>query len=204
MARPKSIYSAHPSIAMTIKWVKDLPEKTSKSLDEWVSFIKKKGPKTAEARRDWLKKEYKLGTNTAWWLADHADGKGKEDLDPEAYVAKAEEWVAAMKEKKPLLVPFYEEVLRRVLKLGSDVKVCPCQTMVPFYRNNVFGKVTFSTRTRLDLGLCLRGIPFNERLTDTGGTAKKDRITHNIAITSLASLDAEADHWLLLAYEMDA
>jgi hypothetical protein len=204
MAKAKSIYSPHPSIAMTIKWVKGLPVKTGKSLEQWISFINKNGPKTVEARRNWLKKEYKLGTNTAWWLADHAEGKRQEDLDPKAYIAKAEEWVAAMKAKKPLLVPFYEEVLQRVFQLGSDVKVCPCQTMVPFYRNNVFGKVTFSTRTRLDLGLCLRGVPFTKRLTDTGGTAKKDRITHNLAIASLDDLDAEVNAWLLKAYEMDA
>lgn len=204
MARKKSIYTPHPSIAMTIKWVKDLPEKTGRSLEDWVRYIQKKGPETVESRRDWLKTELKLGTNTASWLADYSVGKGQEDLDLNAYLAKAEEWVATMIKNKPLLKPLYDEVLKRVFALGNDVKVSPCQTMVPFYRNNVFSKATFSTQSRLDVGFCLRGIPFTTRLTDTGGTAKKDRITHKVAITTLDDLDAEFDRWLLKAYEMDA
>ncbi|HKI04408.1 MAG TPA: hypothetical protein VKK31_20690 [Thermoanaerobaculia bacterium] len=41
------------------------------------------------------------------------------------------------------------------------------------------------------------------RLLDTGGFAKKDRITHRIPIASLAEIDAEVHRWLTVAYEMD-
>ncbi len=200
----KSIYSPHPSMALTIKWVKDLPEKTGRSLDEWKAFINKKGPATEKERTAWLKNELKLGTNTAHWLAAHSLGGGAEDLDPKEYLKKADEWVAEMCARKPNLEPLYWDVIALVQTLGKDVKICPCKTMVPFFRNNVFAKVTFSTKTRLDLGLCLRGVPFTHRLTDTGGTAKKDRITHNIAILAKEDIDAEAKRWLLKAYEMDA
>lgn len=203
MAR-KTIYSPHPSLALTMKWVKELPVKTGRSLDEWKAFINKKGPATEKERVAWLKQDLKLGTNTAHWLAVQSLGRGAEDLDPVEYLKKAEEWVADMCTRKPLLEPLYWDVIHLVKKLGKDVRICPCQTMVPFYRNNVFAKVTFSTRTRLDLGLCLRGVPFSSRLTDTGGTARKDRITHNIAILTKDDVDAELESWLLKAYEMDA
>lgn len=203
MAR-KTIYSPHPSLALTMKWVKELPVKTGRSLDEWKSFINKKGPATEKERVTWLKKDLNLGTNTAHWLAIQSLGGGAEDLDPVEYLKKAEQWVEEMCTRKPLLEPLYWDVIHLVKKLGKDVRICPCQTMVPFYRNNVFAKVTFSTRTRLDLGLCLRGVPFSSRLTDTGGTARKDRITHNIAILSKDDVDGELESWLLKAYEMDA
>lgn len=200
----KKLYSVHPSMAMTIKWVAELPAKTGRSLEQWVKFIRKEGPETEKERRDWLKNDLKLGTNTASWLAAQSVGKGQEDLDPEVYLATAEKWVDAMIEKKPLLEPLYYAALKMGMALGKNVRVCPCQTMVPFYRNNVFAKLTLSTKTRLDLGLCLRGVPFSKRLTDTGGTAKKDRITHCIAITSLDDLDTELKGWFTMAYEMDA
>jgi hypothetical protein len=41
-------------------------------------------------------------------------------------------------------------------------------------------------------------------LIDTGGFAKKDRITHRIPITSLGDIDDEVKHWLQVAYERDA
>jgi hypothetical protein len=199
----QSIYSPHPSIATTIQWIATLKERTGRTLEEWMKFIKNEGPKSEEERRTWLKATQKMGTNNAHWFAARSVGKGAEDEDPEAYLQMAEQWVEAMFEKKPLLRPLYEAALKWGLSLGKDVKVCPCQTMVPFYRKNQFAKLTASTKTRLDLGLCLRGVPFSKRLTDTGGTAKKDRITHNIAISSLDDLDPELKKWWKKAYEMD-
>jgi hypothetical protein len=199
----KSLYSVHPSIAMVQRWIDELPEKTGKSLEEWLVLIKKKGPKTDAERREWLKKEHGFGTNAAWWLSDRSVGKGFEET-PETYLVAAEKYVDTQYEKKPDLKPIYDHVLKLALALGKDVKVCPCQTMVPIYRNNVFAQLKPSTKTRLDLGFCLRGVPFTDRLLDTGGTAKKDRITHRVGLTSLNDVDAEVKGWLRQAYEMDA
>ena len=71
--KKKSIYGIHPGVAMTQKWIAELKEKTGRTLEEWLSHIKKKGPKDEKARREWLKTEYGLGTNSAWWLAERAD-----------------------------------------------------------------------------------------------------------------------------------
>ena len=58
-------------------------------------------------------------------------------------------------------------------------------------------------RTRIDLGLALKDTKTSNRLIDTGGFAKKDRITYRIGITSLKDIDAEMKKWLKTAYEMD-
>ena len=79
----KSIYGVHPGVSMTQKWVAELKEKTGRSLDEWLRLIKKSGPKDEKARREWLKTNYGLGTNSAWWLAERAEGKGAEVGDPD-------------------------------------------------------------------------------------------------------------------------
>src|SRR5687767_2547156 len=76
--KEKSIYGVHPGVAMTQKWVAELKQKTGRSLDEWLRLIKKSGPRDEKARREWLKTEHGLGTNSAWWLAERADGKGSE------------------------------------------------------------------------------------------------------------------------------
>jgi hypothetical protein len=38
---------------------------------------------------------------------------------------------------------------------------------------------------------------------DTGGFAKKDRITHRIPISSLTEIDDEVKQWLRIAFEED-
>jgi hypothetical protein len=194
---------------MVQKWVETLPEKTGRSLEEWTALVKKSGPKDEKERRDWLKEKYKLGTNSAWWIAERADGKGLEDSDPEAYLEAAEKYVADMfAGPKSGLRPIYDQLLKVGLGIGKDAKACPCKTIVPLYRNHVFAQLKPTTRTRIDLGLSLGGwqVPprLPARLIDTGGLQKKDRITHRIAISSLDDIDAEAIRWLKAAYDLDA
>lgn len=90
--------------------------------------------------------------------------------------------------------------------MGKDVRVCPCKTIVPFYREHVFAQIKPSTNSRVDLGLALakhKGrLP--KRIIDTGGLAKKDRITHRIEITSVEDIDDEVQRWLRAAYDLDA
>src|SRR5262249_36781621 len=69
-------YDVHPSVAMVRDWIDKLPEKPGRSLEQWLRHIREAGPPTEAERRDWLKKQYQLGTNSAWWLAERAEGKG--------------------------------------------------------------------------------------------------------------------------------
>ena len=200
----KSIYSVHPSLNLVQKWIGELKEKTGRSLDEWLRFIKKSGPKDEMARRDWLKAEHGLGTNTAWWLAERAEGKGAEGDDPDAYLKAAEGYVEKMfAGPKSGMRPIYDALLKLGLSAGKEAKACPCQTIVPLYRNHVFAQIKPTTRTRIDFGFALGDTKASGRLIDTGGFAKKDRITHRIEITSLKDIDDEVKRWLKVAYDRD-
>jgi hypothetical protein len=204
-AQRKSLYSISPRVLMTQRWIATLPGKTGKSLDQWIALLKKSGPRTEKERREWLKTKHKLGTNAAWWIAERADGKNMEDDDPVAYLEAAEKYVDQMfTESKAALLPIYDELLQLGLKQGKDVKACPCQTIVPLYRNHVFAQIKPATRTRIDFGFALRDTKASGRLIDTGGYAKKDRITHRIPITSTADIDDEVRRWLKAAYDLDA
>jgi len=197
-------YSVHPGVAMVQKWVEELPQKTGRSLEEWFALTRKSGPPTEKERREWLKKEHKLGTNAAWWIAERLEGKGTEEDSPAAYLKTAAEWVEAQYTgPRARLRPLYEQLLRLGLSLGNDVKACPCKTMVPLYRNHVFAQIKPSSNTRIDLGFALGNIKTPKRLIDTGGFAKKDRITRRIEVKSKADIDGEVKRWLKKAYEMD-
>lgn len=204
MARTKqSPYSVHPSVAMMQKWVAELPEKTGKSLDEWVQLVSEEGPPTEKERRQWLKKKFKLGTNASWWIAERSVGKGKEDSDPEAYLRAAEGYVNVMfSGAKAKLRPLYEKLLELGLSIGKDVKACPCKTIIPLYRRHVFAQIKPATSTRIDFGFALGNMKAEGRLIDTGGFAKKDRITHRIAITKIDEID-DVRKWLKTAYNLD-
>jgi hypothetical protein len=188
---------------MVQNWIATLKDKTGRSLDEWLALIRKSGPSDPKELRDWLKSTHKLGTNSAIWLAERASGKSGDMDDPDAYLAAAERYVDGMFQGKESLRPIYDALLKLGLGLGKDVKACPCSTIVPLYRNHVFAQIKPSTRTRIDLGFALGALPATGRLIDTGGYAKKDRITHRIPISSLDEIDAEVKQWLRTAYQED-
>src|SRR5271157_4072635 len=197
-------YSVHPGVAQVQKWIKELPQKTGRPLEEWVALTKKTGPPTEKERREWLKKEHKLGTNSAAWIAERAAGKGTEEDSPDAYLKTAAEWVEAQYSgPRAALRPLYEQLLKLGSSLGKDVKACPCKTMVPFYRNHVFAQIKPATNTRIDLGLALGNMRTPKRLIDTGGYEKKDRITRRIEVKSKSDIDPELKGWLKKAYAMD-
>jgi len=205
-AKSKTIYDVHPGVAMVQKWLAELKEKTGRSMEEWLSLVKKEGPKDEKSRREWLKTKHKIAPNSAWWIAERAEGKGGDEDTPEVYLNAAvryvEEQYAGPKEK---LRPIFEELLKLGKSMGSDVKACPCKTIVPLYRKHVFAQIKPTTNSRIDLGFALthykRKLP--KRLIDTGGLAKKDRITHRVEITAAEQIDGEVKKWLKTAYDSD-
>ncbi len=200
-----SLYSVHPSIAYLRAIVDNLPEKTGKSLADWVKLIKNEAPKDPQKVRDWLKKEFKLGGTTSSMITDAALGKG-DDTNPDAYLKAAPGYVEAMYVGKEALRPIHDALIKISRSLGPDIKICPCETIVPVYRNHVIAQIKPTTRTRIGFGFALNGCtrPLAKRLLDTGGLQKGDRITHRIPLTSVAAIDAEVKTWLKIAYNLDA
>lgn len=209
MAKPasktKSIYGVHPGVLTTQKWIGELKQKTGRTLEEWLKFINQDGPPGEQERRAWLKARQGLGTNAAWWLAERSVGKGEEAGDPDAYLKVAENYVEQMfAGKKEHLRPLYHALLKLGLALGDDVKACPCQTIVPLYRQHVFAQIKPTTQTRIDFGLALGDTKKTpKRLISTGGYEKKDRITPRFEITSAKDIDDELKRWLTIAYDRD-
>jgi hypothetical protein len=202
----RALYSVHPSVAYAQAIVANLPANTGKSLEEWIRLLEQSGPAGEKERREWLQKQHRLGGTTAWMIAEAAEGKGLDGIDPNAYLKAAPGYVEAMYAgSKAGLRPLHDALVRLGTSLGDDVKVCPCQTIVPLYRHHVFAQIKPTTRTRIDFGLALKGAtqPLSGRLVDTGGLKKGDRITHRIPIGALEEIDAEVKEWARVAYDLD-
>ena len=202
-ARPE--YDVHPGVAMIRKWADALPEKTGRSLDEWAELVDRSGVESVRDRTAFLKREYGLGSNTAGQIAAYAADRQTWDGDPDTYLKMAADYVERMfAGPKAGLRPLFDAVVREVRKLGRDVKVCPCQTIVPFYRKHVFAQARPATRTRLELAFALRSHPTTDRLVPNPRADAKDRLQLLVGLTSPADLDTEVRGWLRAAYDADA
>lgn len=205
-------YDVHPSVRLMEEWVRTLSESTGLSLSAWMRAIRAEGLAGPGEARAWLKSKHGLGPNARWHLAERAFARDLSlmDDDPERYLVLAPKYVEAQYAgKKAGLRGVYERLHQACRGLGRDVKLCPCKTIVPVYRERVFAQIKPTTNTRVDLGLCLtalakEGRRLPARLIDTGGFAKKDRITHRVALASPDNVDAFVLKWLERAYALDA
>ena len=202
--RSQSTYDVHPSVVYVQTILANLKAKTGRSAEEWLDLLRSEEPADPKA---WLKAKG-LGTTQLNLILQRALARPGHAFDdtPEGYLAAAPGYVQAQYGgKKAALRPLFERIVSLARGLGADVKVCPCETIVPFYRNHVIAEVK-PLVSRLDLGLAL-GDPASisdpsGHLKDTGGFVKKDRITHKMEITCEADLKI-ALPWLKQAYERD-
>jgi hypothetical protein len=203
----KGPYGVHPSVAPARAILENLRPKTGRSLQQWSRLVESEGPAETRERRAWLKEFHKLGGTAAWMIVDALEGRGAEKVDPAAYLAVANRYVEKMYGgTKSALRPVHDALVKMALTLGRDVRICPCQTIVPLYRNHVFAQIKPATRTRLDFGLALKNAPRKPpwKFLETGGLEKGDRITHRIPVETVSKIDEQLKEWLTIAYDLDA
>jgi hypothetical protein len=120
-------------------------------------------------------------------------------VEDSAYLSFAPGNVEEMFTGQENLRSIHDALIELGRSLGSDVKVCPCRTIVPLYRKYQFAQVKPTTKTRIVFGLAFGDTKATGRLSDAGGFAKKDRSTHRIPISDVKEIDAEVTKWLKTA-----
>ncbi len=206
MGKTRTIYSVHPAVTHGQRILANLPAKTGRSLEQWVALVSADGPAEDQDRRAWMKSMHGIGGVTAKLVVDHAAGRST-DTDPDAYLAAAESMVTAMYSgAKEVLKPIYERLIEVSLRLGDELRISPCKTIVPLYRNHVFAEIKPATRSRVDFGLALKGCEhvLPDRLLRTGGLERGDRITHRFPLSHQCEVDDQVVDWMKVAFALDA
>ncbi|NVJ61086.1 MAG: DUF4287 domain-containing protein [Gammaproteobacteria bacterium] len=169
--------------------IANMPEKTGNSLDEWKTILKGfEFSKHSEAV-NFLKKEHGVTHGFANTIVSLSKENDSSDVD----------LVDNQYKGKESLIPIYKEIVKVVTKLGTDVQVVPKKGSVSIKTQKQFALIKPATKTRIDLGLKLRGISPEGRLETSGpfGTM----CTHRVQLKSESEVDAELIGWLATAYE---
>lgn len=101
--------------------------------------------------------------------------------------------------EKASLRPIYDKLMKAVEKFGSDVEVAPKKAYVSLRRNKQFALIQPSTKTRVDVGINLKGRPASGRLEESGSF--NAMVSHRVKLESAADANAEVIGWLKEAYE---
>lgn len=170
----------------------NLLEKTGKTLEQWIDIAKRsKLEKHGEIVKH-LKSEHRLThgyANTVALMAReaHAAAFSEDDLLESQYKGKEH------------LRPIHDKLVDEIKKLGDDIEFVPKKANVSVRRKNQFALIQPSTKTRMDLGLKIKGKEPIGRLENSGPFGAM--CSHRVQLADVKDVDADVQDWLKEAYE---
>ncbi len=170
--------------------IDNMPEKTGKSLDEWKKILTSKAFEKHSEAVKFLKFDHGVTHGFANTIVTLSKDKSEapDDLVVNQYKGKED------------LKKIYDALINLVKVFGDDVIITPKKGSVSLIRKRQFALIKPATKTRIDLGLKIKGKELTQRLENSGpfGTM----CTHRVQITSLDQIDKELSGWLKEAYLM--
>ena len=172
---------------------KGLLEKTGKPLSHWISVVKSAKSEKHKAIIDFLKSEHGFTYGYANFVAHKSKGSDAASQDDATLLTD-------QYKGKETLKPIYDKLVNAISKFGKDITITPKKSAVSLIRKKQFALIKPATKTRIDLGLKLKGKSTNDRLGDSGpfGTM----CTHRVKLSEIKEVDNELLAWLKEAYEM--
>ena len=171
----------------------NIREKTGKPVPEWVKIVKKSGLDKHGQIVKFLKTDHGFTHGYANLVAHQALQSSADQHDDGDLVA------AQYAGPKADLKPIYDKVIKAVNSFGKDVEIAPKKTYVSLRRKKQFALVQPSTKTRVDLGINLKGKSPAGRLEASGSF--NAMVSHRVRLESASDFDAEVKGWLKEAYE---
>ena len=93
----------------------------------------------------------------------------------------------------------YMKLVEELKKFGDDVEIAPKRAYVSVRRKKQFALLQPSTKTRLDIGINLKGFDTTTRLETSGSF--NAMCSHRVRTADMGDIDSELISWLKQAYE---
>ena len=172
--------------------LKNLEARSGKTLAQLHALVKKSGLAKHGQVRDLLKKDLGMGHGDANLVAT-LYLKAQEP----APAADADPLDAIYAGPKAALRSIHDRLMQAIGRLG-DVEVAPKKAYVSLRRRKQFAMIGPGTKTRVDVGLNMKGVAETARLValPPGGMCQ-----YRVAITDAKQVDAELLGWIRQAWE---
>ena len=173
--------------------IDNLHKNTGKSLEEWISIVKKENFAKHGEIIKFLKETHGITHGFANLVAHKSKGSDA------GSAANTDDLVEAQYKGKEHFKPLYDKLLAEVLKFGKDVEVAPKNAYVSLRRKKQFGCLNPATKTRFEVGINLKGQPREGKLEEV--KAANAMFSHKINLADINDADSEVISWLKQAYD---
>lgn len=168
-------------------------EKTGKPVSEWVKIARTSGLEKHGQIVKFLKTDHGFTHGYANLIAHQTLASSADQHDDEDLVA------AQYAGPKANLKPIYDKVVAAVQSFGADAELAPKKAYVSLRRKKQFGLIQPSTRTRVDLGINLKGKEPQGRLEASGSF--NAMVSHRVRLESPEDFDSNVKNWLKESYD---
>jgi hypothetical protein len=179
--------------AAELSMIRNLEEKTGKSLEQWVKIAASCGAGKHGAIVSRLKQAHGLGHGYANLIAHRLLKSAAGDAAPDDLIT------AQYAGNKAGLRVIYDALVAELRKFGRDVELSPKKAYVSVRRAKQFAIIQPSTATRVDLGINLKGVKPAGRLEASGSF--NAMVSHRVRLGSPVEVDKPLVGWLRAAYD---
>jgi len=172
--------------------IANMKEKTGKTLEQWIKIAKatkleKHGQIVKSLKTDHGMTHGFANTVAHKMLASDAGSANAGDLIDAQYAGPKAE-----------LRPIYKALIAEIKKFGKDVEIAPKKSYVSLRRNKQFALIQPSTKTRVDVGINMKGAKTTKRLEASGSF--NTMVSHRVRTADTKDVDRELVGWLKKAY----
>ena len=176
--------------------LQNIQTRTGKTLDDLFALIRESGLTKHGQILQMLKSDLGMGHGDANALAGAYLKAGEQGAGPAGEASPGDVLDAIYTGPKADLRPIHDELMAAFAALGP-FEVAPKKGYVSLRRKKQFATVGPTTRTRVDVGLNMKGVPATERLIElpAGGMCQ-----YRISLTETGQVDQELMAWVSSAY----
>jgi hypothetical protein len=169
--------------------IRNLEEKTGKKFAEWIRIANSSGLSKHGELMKFLKDKHGLTHGYANLVIHRARGS-----DAATALGVGIDLVQVQYKGRESLFPYYQKLMKAIKSFGPDVEVAPKKPYVSIRRKKQFALIQPSTRSRLDVGLNLKGVKPQGAL-ETAGSFNA-MCTHLVKVEDQSAVSQELIKWL--------
>lgn len=181
---------------MTQTMINNLPEKTGKSIEQWLAITVKSDLAKHGELVKWLKTEQQITHGFANLIA-HETLAARQPKSNEPTLDLVE---AQYSNGKESLKPIYDCLIEKLSNFGTELEVAPKKTYVSLRHKKQFALIQPSTKTRIDVGINLKGVEPTGALEAAGSF--NGMVSHRVKLNSVEDIDEKLVEHLKKAYEL--
>lgn len=173
--------------------IANIEKTTGKKLDEWIAIVNKSGFEKHGELVGFLKDKHGFTHGNANMIVHYAKQSHAGAAE------KSDDLISVQYKDKGELRKWYEKIMIEVNKFGADVEVSPKKAYVSLRRKKQFAILQPSTKTRLDVGLNIKGVAPSGNVEAAGSW--NAMCTHRIKLEDEKAVNKELIAWIKSSYD---